>query len=130
MEDQMQIGLVQYDPAKDTYTGSLTTLKLHAQVRLVPNRKQKDSQPDYRILARQNANSPAVEIGAAWKRQSTDGSTYVSVSFAAPEIGPNAIYANLGRAAGQDDDDVFAIIWNPRSDKRAAEAASGDGWDD
>ncbi|MFP5431753.1 MAG: DUF736 domain-containing protein, partial [Alphaproteobacteria bacterium] len=23
------------------------------------------------------------------------------------------LYANLGRAAGQDDDDAFAIIWNP-----------------
>jgi uncharacterized protein (DUF736 family) len=37
----------------------------------------------------------------------------VSLSLAAPEFGPRRLYANLGRAAGQDDPDVFALIWNP-----------------
>ena len=41
------------------------------------------------------------------------GKSYVSLSLAAPEFGPRKLYANLGRAAGQDDDDVFALIWNP-----------------
>jgi uncharacterized protein (DUF736 family) len=41
------------------------------------------------------------------------GKQYVSLSFAAPEFGPRRIYANLGRAAGQDDDDTYALIWNP-----------------
>lgn len=41
------------------------------------------------------------------------GKDYVSLSLAAPEFGPRRLYANLGRAAGQDDDDAFAIIWNP-----------------
>ena len=27
--------------------------------------------------------------------------------------GGRPLYANLGRAAGQDDDDAFAVIWNP-----------------
>ncbi|MEX0344375.1 MAG: DUF736 domain-containing protein, partial [Rhizobiaceae bacterium] len=31
-----------------------------------------------------------------------------------PEFGPKKLYANLGKAAGQDDDNVFALIWNPR----------------
>ncbi|MHA1599423.1 MAG: DUF736 domain-containing protein, partial [Alphaproteobacteria bacterium] len=35
-------------------------------------------------------------------------------TFSAPEFGPSKIYANLGRAAGQDDPDVMAILWNPR----------------
>ena len=39
--------------------------------------------------------------------------SYVSLSLAAPEFGPRKLYANLGRAAGQDDDSVYAIIWNP-----------------
>ena len=38
---------------------------------------------------------------------------YISLSLAAPEFGPRKLYANLGRAAGQDDDNVFAVIWNP-----------------
>jgi hypothetical protein len=29
-----------------------------------------------------------------------------------PRIWPRKPYANLGRAAGQDDEDVFAVIWN------------------
>jgi uncharacterized protein (DUF736 family) len=37
----------------------------------------------------------------------------VSLSLAAPEFGPRRLYANLGRAAGRDDEDSFAIIWNP-----------------
>ena len=40
------------------------------------------------------------------------GKAYVSLSLAAPEFGPRKLYANLGRAAGQDED-VFALIWNP-----------------
>ena len=35
------------------------------------------------------------------------------LTFAAPEFGPRRIYANLGRAAGQDDDNCYAILWNP-----------------
>lgn len=53
-------------------------------------------------------------MGAGWKRISdTSGKDYVSLSLATPEYGRGKIYANLGRAASQDDDDVFALIWNP-----------------
>ena len=31
-----------------------------------------------------------------------------------PDIGPRTYKVKLGRAAGQDDDDVFALIWNLR----------------
>jgi len=37
---------------------------------------------------------------------------YVSLSLAAPEFGPRRPDANLGRAAGQDNDDSHAILWN------------------
>ena len=33
-----------------------------------------------------------------------------SLSLAAPEFGPRKLYADLGRA-GQDDDNVFAVLW-------------------
>ena len=56
----------------------------------------------------------SVEIGAAWNKVGeTSGKDYVSLSLAAPEFGPRKLYANLGRAAGQDDDDAYAVIWNP-----------------
>lgn len=43
----------------------------------------------------------------------SSGKDYVSLGLADPAFGPKKLYANLGRAAGQDDDDVFAVIWNP-----------------
>jgi uncharacterized protein (DUF736 family) len=91
------------------YKGQLRTLSIRTDIEIIPNgRKNGQTQPDYRVMAGN------VEIGAGWIRTSeASGKDYVSLSFAAPEFGPRRLYANLGRAAGQDDDDAFAIIWNP-----------------
>ena len=90
------------------FKGQLRTLSISAEISIVPARKTSDNQPDYRVVA------GGVEIGAGWNRHSeTSGNDYVSLSLAAPEFGPRRLYANLGRAAGQDQNDVFAIIWNP-----------------
>ena len=93
----------------DGFKGQLKTLSIRADIEIIPNgRKSSDRQPDYRVMA------AGVEVGAAWNRRSeTSGNDYVSLSLAAPEFGPRRLYANLGRAAGQDDEDTFAIIWNP-----------------
>ncbi|MDQ8757466.1 DUF736 domain-containing protein [Sphingosinicella sp. LHD-64] len=91
------------------FKGQLRTLTIRAPIEIVPNgRKASENQPDYRVF------SDGAEVGAGWIRRSeTSGNDYVSLSLAAPEFGPRRLYANLGRAAGQDDDDAFAIIWNP-----------------
>lgn len=93
----------------NTYKGQLRTLTIRTEIEIAPNRgKTSDSQPDYRVT------SNGVEVGAGWLRHSeTSGRDYVSLSLAAPEFGPRRLYANLGRAAGQDDEDAYAIIWNP-----------------
>lgn len=95
--------------ANGGYKGHLKTLSIRAEIELVPNAsKSADNQPDFRVLTQ------GVEIGAAWiKTGESSGKEYVSLSLAAPEFGPRKLYANLGRAAGQDDDDAFAVIWNP-----------------
>ncbi|HJZ30960.1 MAG TPA: DUF736 domain-containing protein, partial [Hyphomicrobiaceae bacterium] len=31
-----------------------------------------------------------------------------------PEFGAKTLYANLGRAAGNPDPDVYALIWSPQ----------------
>ena len=95
--------------ANGGYKGYLKTLSIRAEIDLVPNAsKSADNQPDFRVLTQ------GVEIGAAWiKTGESSGKEYVSLSLAAPEFGPRKLYANLGRAAGQDDDDTFAVIWNP-----------------
>lgn len=91
------------------FKGQLKTLSIRTEIEIVPNRaKSSEAQPDYRVTA------GGVEVGAGWvRRGETSGRDYVSLSLAAPEFGPRRLYANLGRAAGQDDDDAFAIIWNP-----------------
>jgi uncharacterized protein (DUF736 family) len=92
-----------------SFKGQLKTLSIRADILIQPNgRKTGDTQPDFRVL------SGDVEIGAGWNRRSEgSGRDYVSLSLAAPEFGPRRLYANLGRAAGQDDEDTFALIWNP-----------------
>ena len=102
------IGLVSGTVEKG-FVGQLTTLSIHIPIEIRPNRrKTADVQPDYRIW------SEGIECGAGWLRLSvTSGRLYVSLSLGAPEFGPRRIYANLGRAAGQDNPDVYALIWNP-----------------
>ena len=91
------------------YKGQLKTLSIRAEIDILPNpAKSGDSQPDFRVMTQ------GVEIGAGWVRTGeSSGKDYVSLSLAAPEFGPRKLYANLGRAAGQDDDGLFAVIWNP-----------------
>jgi len=91
------------------FKGQLKTVSIRADIDIVPNRdKSADTQPDFRVVTQ------GVEIGAGWTRRGeTSGKDYVSLSLAAPEFGPRKLYANPAAAAGQDDDSVFAIIWNP-----------------
>jgi len=93
----------------NSFKGELKTLSIRTEIAIVPNSgKTSDAQPDYRVTA------GGVEVGAGWLRRSeVKGNEYVSLSLAAPEFGPRRLYANLGRAAGHDDGNMFAIIWNP-----------------
>ena len=91
------------------FKGQLKTLSFTAPIDILMNpAKNGDKQPDYRVYSR------TVEVGAGWiKKGSESGKDYISVSIAAPEFGPKTLYCNLGKAAGQDDDDIMAMIWNP-----------------
>ncbi len=95
--------------ADGRYKGNLRTVSIKAEIDILPNiQKTSDSQPDFRVV------TEGVEIGAGWTRKSeTSGKDYVSLSIAAPEFGPSKLYANLGRAAGSEDKDRYAVIWNP-----------------
>ena len=92
------------------YEGELKTLSVRADITLLPvGDKASPSQPDYRVM------SQGIEIGAGWIRTGQiSGKEYVSVSISAPELGSKTLYANLGRAAGQTDPNVYALIWNPQ----------------
>lgn len=91
------------------FAGELRTLSIRVPLEIRRNpSKEGVVQPDYRVY------SDDVEIGAGWIRVGElSRKPYVSLTFAAPEFGPRRLYANLGRAAGQDNPDSYAILWNP-----------------
>jgi uncharacterized protein (DUF736 family) len=95
--------------ADGRYKGHLRTVSIRAEIDILPNlQKNADSQPDFRVLTQ------GIEIGAGWTRKGeTSGKDYVSLAIAAPEFGPKRLYANLGKAAGSEDEDLYAVIWNP-----------------
>jgi len=92
------------------YEGTLALMSLKKRISILPNTtKETDTQPDFRVYTEDR-----VEIGGGWSRiGKASGNPYISLTFAAPEFGPHKIYANLGQAAGQDDPDAMAILWNP-----------------
>lgn len=103
------IGYVNHNREADSYRGTLRTLSIRTDIEIIPNRnKTHETQPDYRVY------SGPVELGGGWiKRSEQTGRDYISLGLAAPEFGPKRLFVNLGRAAGQDDDDCYALIWNP-----------------
>lgn len=91
-----------------SFKGQIRTLSVSAEIIIIPNRGKTGEQPDYRVLA------GGVELGGGWIRTGeVSQREYIRLSMSAPELGRRTLYANLGRAAGQDDDDSYAIIWNP-----------------
>jgi len=54
-----------------------------------------------------------VEVGDGWSGVGPiTRQPHFGLSLRHPGVGPRASKVNLGRAVGQDDDDVFALIWN------------------
>jgi uncharacterized protein (DUF736 family) len=57
------------------------------------------------------------EINTGWQKTGeTSGTENVSLSFATPEFGCRKLFANLGRAAGSDDENLYVVIWKLRAD--------------
>jgi uncharacterized protein (DUF736 family) len=80
--------------------------------------KATDAAPDFRLYG-EGDHGGRFEMGAAWTKTRNDGTgSYVSVKIDYPEL-PAPVYATLGVMAGQDDDDVFAVIWNRPAESRA-----------
>ena len=91
-----------------SFAGQFRTLKVQAPIEIVPvMKKSSEKAPDYTVRL------GGIEAGGGWKRTGkVSGEEYVSCSVALPELGEKALYFNLGMAAGQDDENVFSLIWN------------------
>ncbi len=92
------------------FAGQLTMMSLKKRIVILQNnKKEADRQPDYRVYTEDK-----VEIGGGWNRiGKASGNPYISLTFAAPELGSRKIYANLGPASGQEKEGASAILWNP-----------------
>jgi len=95
----MNIGT--FTATKDGYTGTLRTLTLNVKAKLVPNAKEKENSPDFRLQA------VGHDIGAAWKKTSEAGRDYLSVTLDDPSFAA-AVYARLIEG----EDGTHDLIWS------------------
>lgn len=91
------------------FKGPYKSITFRGDIEIVPvGEKPSEAHPDYRVYAQ------GVEVGAGWLNVGqVSQQEYVSLNLAHPEFGPRVIKLRLGRAAGQDDPNAFALIWNP-----------------
>ena len=83
-----------------SFSGTVRTLTLNVKVKFVPNTKESDNAPDYRIVAGN------FEIGAAWKKVSKAERPYLSATLDDPSF-PATIYARLVEG----DEGAPTLIW-------------------
>lgn len=97
------------DIATSKGVGSISTLTFDVDVTLEPNSSDNEMAPTHRVFAR-SPRGKMIEVGGVWKKFSKEtGDAYFTLSIR--EFGFNA---NLGKAAGQDDEQVQAVIpWGP-----------------
>ena len=88
---------------EDGFVGTLRTLAFNAKLKIVSVAKDSDKGPDYRVLA------GAMEIGAAWKRQSKANKAYLSVRLDDPSF-PTPLNARLVDA----EDGSAVLYWTRR----------------
>ena len=91
---------------EDGFNGTLKTLAFNVKLKIVPITKDNDKGPDYRVLA------GAIEIGAAWKRQSKAKRDYLSVKLDDPSF-PAPVNARLIDT----EDGGASLYWTRRGDE-------------
>ena len=100
-KDFIMANIGTFTAQNDSYTGMVRTLTLNVKVKIVPNDKESENAPDYRIVAGN------FEIGAAWKKTSRQDRPYLSVTLDDPSF-PATIYARLVEG----EDGAHNLIWS------------------
>lgn len=96
----------------DSFTGTVRTLTLNVKVKFIPNAKESENAPDYRIIAGN------FEIGAAWKKISKAERPYLSATLDDPSF-PATIYARLVEG----EDGAHSLIWSRSKGDRSSPPA-------
>ena len=89
----------------DSFTSAVKTLSINTKTALKPADKASDKAPDYRIFR------GSVEFGAAWKKTSSEGRSYLSVKLDDPSF-PALIHATLAVA---EEAGSYSLIWSRRN---------------
>jgi len=116
----MIIGNFTYNPAQDSYTGELSTLTVAARALVFqPNEAKGDKarrEPNYRVVS--PAKGGDVELGGAWKKYTSEGREYLSVTLTDPALTQPVNCALLGSG---DSGEAFILVWS--RDSRKAKTA-------
>ena len=92
------------------YEGELRTLSVRADITIMPVHRQGRPHPA-RLPGALQGRRDRCRLAA--HRPDVGEGVRVAVDLRA-ELGSKTLYANLGRAAGETDPNVYALIWNPR----------------
>ena len=84
------------------FTGTLRSLTLNVKLRIVPNLKEHENAPDYRVIT-----DTGLEVGAAWKKVSKASRPYLSVVLDDPSLAAT-LYARLLEG----EDGAHNLIWS------------------
>lgn len=93
-----------FSRTENGFSGAVKTLNLNVKsVKFLPVEGENENGPDFRVLA------GTTEFGAAWKKQSDRGNSYLSVKLDDPSF-PAPIYASLVETETEE----LALIWSRR----------------
>ncbi|OWZ92470.1 hypothetical protein B9J07_17430 [Sinorhizobium sp. LM21] len=93
-----------FSRTENGFSGAVKTLNLNVKsVKFLPVEGENENGPDFRVLA------GVTEFGAAWKKQSDKGNSYLSVKLDDPSF-PAPIYASLVETETEE----LALIWSRR----------------
>lgn len=93
-----------FSRTENGFSGAVKTLNLNVKsVKFLATEGETENGPDFRVFA------GTCEFGAAWKKQSTAGNSYLSVKLDDPSFA-SPIYASLVET----DSEELALIWSRR----------------
>lgn len=98
-----------------TLTGHIRSLQIDIEAELHPLDLGGDNTPAYRVFAASQQSGAQIEIGAAWRKTSQNGSAYLSIELDDPSFAQPA-YCRLTEDTNGDG---FTLWWDRQKLKSA-----------
>jgi uncharacterized protein (DUF736 family) len=97
---------IQFAEGKKNLKGNIASISYDIDVTGEAFSSDNPKAPAYHLFAK-SPRGKRVEIGGIWKKQNQSGGEYFTLTV---NTGYGKLNANLGRYAGQDDEDLLAVI--------------------